>query len=284
MITIACSASAGGAPGSDDGRLRVVTTVSPITNIVQNVGGPAVSITGIVPEGANSHTFEPAPSDAAVMEQADIVFLNGLGLEQPSLELAEANAGDEVPIVQLGEATIGPDEYIFDFSFPESEGEPNPHLWTNPVYVKRYAEIVGRELRALDPDNAAEYERNVDAFGDRIDELDHIVREVTEYRAGREPGAADLPRLLPLLRAGVRVAHRRRGAALGLLRPDAAGGDGPDRPDRGQSRSRRSSARRSSRARCSSRSPPRPAPPTSTICATTTSPGKPATPITATSV
>lgn len=180
VITVACGASPGGAPGSDDGRLQVVTTVSPITNIVQDVGGPAVSITGIVPEGANSHTFEPAPSDAAVMEQADIVFLNGLGLEQPSLELAEANVGDEVPIVQLGEETIGPDEYIFDSSFPESEGEPNPHLWTNPVYVKRYAEIVGRELASLDPDNGAAYERNVDALVRRVDELDRAVREVTE--------------------------------------------------------------------------------------------------------
>jgi ABC-type Zn uptake system ZnuABC Zn-binding protein ZnuA len=173
--------SAGGAdPGSDDGLLRVVTTVSPITNIVQNIGGPAVAIVGIVPEGANSHTFEPAPSDAAVMEQADIVFLNGLGLEQPSLELAEANVGADVPIVQLADETIGPEEYIFDFSFPESQGDPNPHLWTNPVYVRRYAEIVGRELSALDPDNAGRYERNVDAFGDRIDELDQLVRDVTE--------------------------------------------------------------------------------------------------------
>lgn len=176
MLT-ACGAPA---PAGDDGRLRVVTTVSPITNIVQNVGGPAVSITGIVPEGANSHTFEPAPSDAALMEQADVVFLNGLQLEAPSLELAEANAGDEVPIVQLGDETIGPDEYIFDFSFPESEGEPNPHLWTNPVYVRRYAEIVGRELSALDPDNAGRYERNVDRFVVRIDELDRLAREVTE--------------------------------------------------------------------------------------------------------
>ena len=177
LLVAACNA---GAPAADDGLLRVVTTVSPITNIVQNVGGPAVSITGIVPEGANSHTFEPAPSDAALMEQADVVFLNGLQLEAPSLELAEANAGDEVPIVQLGDETIGPGEYIFDFSFPESDGEPNPHLWTNPVYVQRYAEIVGRELSALDPDNASQYGRNVDRFVARIDELDRLVRAVTQ--------------------------------------------------------------------------------------------------------
>ncbi|TMK22956.1 MAG: zinc ABC transporter substrate-binding protein, partial [Actinobacteria bacterium] len=70
---------------SAGGRLRVVTTVSPITNIVQNVGGDRIDLTGIVPEGANSHTFEPVPSDARVLSEADIVFINGLHLEQPTL-------------------------------------------------------------------------------------------------------------------------------------------------------------------------------------------------------
>ncbi len=104
---------------------------------MQNIGGDRVSVTGIVPEGVNSHTFEPAPSDAAVMEDADIVFINGLHLEEPTRELAEANVGDGVPIVQLADRTISEDEYIFDFSFPRSEGFPNPHLWTNPPYAKR---------------------------------------------------------------------------------------------------------------------------------------------------
>ena len=52
---------------ADNGKVQVVTTVAPITNIVQNIGGELVDVTGIVPEGANSHTFEPAPSDAAVL-------------------------------------------------------------------------------------------------------------------------------------------------------------------------------------------------------------------------
>lgn len=165
---------------AEDGRLQVVTTVSPITNIVQNVAGDHASVTGIVPEGTNSHTFEPAPSDAAVMESADIVFMNGLHLEEPTRELAEANLDAGVPVIELGDRTIGPDEYIYDFSFPEEAGDPNPHLWTDPLYAKRYAEIVGDELSALDPPNATAYGRNVEAFAARIDELDALVRQVSE--------------------------------------------------------------------------------------------------------
>ena len=175
LLVAACSAGASG----DGSELGVVTTVSPITNIVQNVGGDRVFVTGIVPEGTNSHTFEPAPGDAAVMEEAEIVFINGLHLEEPTRELAEANVGDGVPVVELADRTISEDEYIFDFSFPESEGFPNPHLWTNPPHAKEYAEIVKDELSALDPDGASTYQENFDAFARRLDDLDEAVRVAT---------------------------------------------------------------------------------------------------------
>lgn len=180
MVVTGCASQGEGSADGGDDRLQVVTTVSPITNIVQNVGGAQVSITGIVPEGTNSHTFEPAPSDAAVMESADIVFMNGLHLEEPTRELAESNLADGVQLIQLGDMTIGPDEYIYDFSFPEENGDPNPHLWTNPRYAKRYAQIVSEELSSLDPDNAAAYRRNYEAFAARIDELDAVARQVTQ--------------------------------------------------------------------------------------------------------
>jgi ABC-type Zn uptake system ZnuABC Zn-binding protein ZnuA len=176
LVASACTAAS---PGGQGGRLLAVTTVSPITNIVQNVGGCRIRVTGIVPEGVNSHTFEPAPSDAALMAEADVVFVNGLDLELPTLELAEANVRDGVPIVQLGNRTISPEEYIFDFSFPEEEGDPNPHLWTNPPYAAEYARVVAEELSKLDPEGADLYRRNLEAFLARIDELDRLVREVT---------------------------------------------------------------------------------------------------------
>ncbi|MGH2662847.1 MAG: metal ABC transporter substrate-binding protein [Actinomycetota bacterium] len=169
-----CASSA-----DDDPRMDVVTTVSPITSIAENVAGDLVEITGIVPEGTNSHEFEPAPSDARLMSEAEAVFVSGLNLELPTLELAEANVAEGVSIVKLGERTITPQEYIFDFSFPEEEGDPNPHLWTNPPYAARYAEIIRDTLSDLDPDNAATYDRNYGAFAARIDQLDQAAREVT---------------------------------------------------------------------------------------------------------
>ena len=176
LVAAACSSSGA---GSEDGKLQVVTTVSPITNIVQNIGGTRIDLTGIVPEGTNSHTFEPAPSDAVALSDADVVFMNGLHLEDPTKNLAEANVRDGVPIVELGPRTITPDQEIYDFSFPRSAGNPNPHLWTDPLYAERYAQIVATELGKLDPKNASFYRENAKAFGDRIDQIDAAVREVT---------------------------------------------------------------------------------------------------------
>jgi ABC-type Zn uptake system ZnuABC Zn-binding protein ZnuA len=156
--------------------LQIVTTVSPITNIAYNIAGDKAQITGIVPEGVNSHTFEPAPSDARVLAQADLIFANGLKLEEPTLKLAEANRKEDAQIVLLGDQTITPAEYVYDFSFPEEAGSPNPHLWPNPFFALRYAEIMRDALAARDPANAGYYAANYDAFAERIAALDTAIK------------------------------------------------------------------------------------------------------------
>ncbi|MEW6474009.1 MAG: metal ABC transporter substrate-binding protein [Actinomycetota bacterium] len=157
-------------------RLKVVTTVAPITNIAANVAGDLADIEGVVPEGTNSHTFEPAPSVAELLSKADLIFINGLSLEEPTRKLAEANMKSGARIVEIGTEVLPESEWIFDFSFPRDEGKPNPHLWTDPTFVKKYAEVIRRELAAKDAANAAAYQRNHDAFAALIDEFDGVMR------------------------------------------------------------------------------------------------------------
>ena len=169
-----------GAAGASDDRLRIVTTVAPITSIVANVVGDHAQITGVVPEGTNSHTFEPAPSVAEVLSEADVVFVNGLKLEDPTLELAEKNRKDGARLVSLGDEVLPEEDYIYDFSFPKEEGKPNPHLWTDPTYAKKYAEVVKDTMVEADERNAADYETNYEAFAAQIDEFDAAMREAFE--------------------------------------------------------------------------------------------------------
>lgn len=156
--------------------LQIVTTVSPITNIAYNIAGDKAQISGIVPEGVNSHTFEPAPSDAKLLAEADLIFVNGLKLEEPTLDLAQANLKAGAAIVLLGDQTITPDQYAYDFSFPEEAGSPNPHLWPNPVFALRYAEIMRDTLSERDEANAGYYAANYEAFAARIGALDEAIK------------------------------------------------------------------------------------------------------------
>jgi ABC-type Zn uptake system ZnuABC Zn-binding protein ZnuA len=167
-----------GARGGDR-RLQIVTTVAPITSIVANVAGDRADVHGVIPEGTNSHTYEPKPSVAERMSTADIVFVNGLELEDPTEEIASANLRASAQIVELGGLTIAPDQYIFDFSFPRDGGKPNPHLWTNPPMARCYATIAAAALSSADPQNADYYRANLDRYTARIDELDRLMIAAT---------------------------------------------------------------------------------------------------------
>lgn len=161
----------------DNSKVNVATTVAPISSIARNIGGDRIDLRGIVPDGTNSHTFEPAPSDASTLAAADIVFVNGLDLELPTMELAEANLRAGAEIISLGEQTITEDDYVFDFSFPKEDGHPNPHLWTNPIYAKRYAEIIAETLSSRDPGNADYYAENLERYSAALDALDSAIAE-----------------------------------------------------------------------------------------------------------
>lgn len=177
ILALAVLACAGGAgEGDADGRVRVVVTIAPIRSIVESVGGERVRVTALVPEGTNSHTFEPPPSAVRAIAGADLIVVNGLNLEQPVIELAEANRREGVEIARLGEAAIDPDEYVYDFSYPREGGDPNPHLWTDPILAIVYAEIARDALGRADPEGAGAYADNAAAFAARAEELDAAIR------------------------------------------------------------------------------------------------------------
>lgn len=165
----------------------MVSTVAPITSIAASVIGDRADITGVVPEGTNSHTFEPPPQIAQVLERADVVIGNGLQLEEPTFELAEANAKPGSRIVRVGELTLPESDYIYDFSFPEKDGKPNPHLWTDPLYAIKYADEIKKVMVARDSTHAGYYTANHTRFVAKATALsDALKADQATIPAGRK--------------------------------------------------------------------------------------------------
>ena len=158
-------------------KIKVVTTVAPIISIVENVVGDKVELAGIIPEGVNSHTFEPIPSDSKLLASADLIILNGLDLETPTLKLARANLKPGASVYTLGDKTVKETEYIYDFSFPKEQGHPNPHLWLNPEYAMRYASLVRDQLAQVDPKNGTAYQENTAKFLKNLESLDQAIKD-----------------------------------------------------------------------------------------------------------
>jgi ABC-type Zn uptake system ZnuABC Zn-binding protein ZnuA len=156
-------------------KLRVVTTVAPLTDMVAQVGQEAIHLHGLVPAGVNSHTFQPAPSDVQLLALADLVIVNGLYLEVAIEKLARSSGKPGAALLKLGDNTIRPADWVFDFSFPAAQGHPNPHLWLNVEYAMQYVALIRQQLTTLDPSRATQYEENASRYLDRLRRLDQCI-------------------------------------------------------------------------------------------------------------
>jgi ABC-type Zn uptake system ZnuABC Zn-binding protein ZnuA len=166
--------------GPSAAKLLIATTVAPLTSIVSNVVGDRAVVEAIVPEGTNSHTFEPKPSVAKLLAKADLIFVNGLKLEDPTLDLARANKAKTGEIIELGTLSLPEADYIYDFSFPKEGGKPNPHLWTNPPMTACYARIVASAASNADPKNAGYYAANAKKFVAKVNEFSAAVQAASD--------------------------------------------------------------------------------------------------------
>ncbi|MDQ2935283.1 MAG: metal ABC transporter substrate-binding protein [Chloroflexota bacterium] len=171
LLLVVAIAGCRPAPTSSSGLVRVVTTTTVFADMVASVGGDLVEVTSLVPKNGDVHTFGPKPADIRAVAQADLLVMNGLGLDD-WLEKTIANASKKgTALVKLG-VDLG-----VRLLPGEEPGTQNPHLWLDVGYAKQYVDRIVVALQAADAAHSDQYQRQGAAYRARLDELDRWVRE-----------------------------------------------------------------------------------------------------------
>lgn len=170
---------------SEGEKLRVVVTTNIVGDVVSQVAGDAVELVQLLPIGADPHTYQARPDDLRHLNNAHVIFINGLHLEetmQPVLDnldtgapMISVNIG--VPTLQFGGDHANEHEAATDQDH-HHEGA-DPHTWMDVHNVEIWVDNIAAVLSALDPKHADRYAANADAYRAQLEELHAEIEALT---------------------------------------------------------------------------------------------------------
>lgn len=146
----------------------VVVTTNILGDIVGEVAGEVVDVTVLMPAGADPHSFGVSAAQAEQLEDADLIVINGLGLEEGVLKNVDAAADVGVPVLEVA-PQLNPLRYGDEAG--DEGGAFDPHVWTDPSRMVAAVDIIAggiRDLPGVDAEvldaNAAEYAAELSAM------------------------------------------------------------------------------------------------------------------------
>jgi ABC-type Zn uptake system ZnuABC Zn-binding protein ZnuA len=174
-----CVSTANNSRQIEDDRLKIVATTTFIGDVIFRIAGDEVDLSTLLEPGQNPHSFQPSPRDLILVSEADLIFVNGLGLEEYLDDLLEgADTAARVIIVSEGishlmdESRDGEEQDLH-----QDHPEQDPHVWLDPNNVMIWVENITRDLVEEDPANAETYQSNSAAYVDELDQLDSWIRD-----------------------------------------------------------------------------------------------------------
>jgi zinc/manganese transport system substrate-binding protein len=143
---------AGATPSRQAGALDVVATTTQLQDLVRNVGGSRVSVTGILKPNVDPHEYEPRPSDAVALNSAKLIVESGVGLDTWMGKLIEEAGGNAPVFVASNGLKIRPGD--------AEEPQGDPHWWHDPTNFEKAATALAGALGKVDPAGRATYRQN----------------------------------------------------------------------------------------------------------------------------
>ena len=147
--------------------IMVTTTTNVVTDLVENIGGEHVSVIGLMGPGVDPHLYRPSANDVKKLQDADIVFYNGLDLEGKMGDIF-VKIGREGTAVWAVSENI-PNESLLNL---DNEGQSDPHIWWDAELWMEAAKVVATGLSEYDPENSQVYEKNLQEYLTQLEELD----------------------------------------------------------------------------------------------------------------
>lgn len=182
-----CSAIPAGAgqANSGDGELSVVATTTQVADFTRNIVGNArgVDVAQLVQPNQSAHSYDPSPADLALLADADVLVINGVGLESWLDDAIDASgfAGTTVDAdhgIDILDADADADADAGEAGHDHSSG--NPHIWTSVSNAKTMVDTIAEGLASAGGKNADAFLANADAYGDTLATLDTWIRANVE--------------------------------------------------------------------------------------------------------
>ena len=169
LVFIGCDPK-GQPDASTDGKIRIVTTIGMVTDIVKNVGGERVEVTGLMGPGVDPHLYKASAGDVQRLTSARLIFYNGLHLESKMADILAKMSGDTKTVA----VTDAVDQSLL-LKPPEFEGQYDPHLWFDVTLWMEAVERVRDTLSEFDSDNTLIYYTNAERYLAKLAELHEYV-------------------------------------------------------------------------------------------------------------
>ena len=152
-------------------KIKAVATISILGDLVRNVGGDRVAVSVLVGPNGDAHVYSPTPGDARTLAAADIVFVNGLGLEGWMTRLVKASGTKALNVVVSDGIAPLWKERARDAGHLATD----PHAWQSIANAKLYVGNIRDSLSRIDPAGAPIYAANAAAYLGKLETLEQTV-------------------------------------------------------------------------------------------------------------
>lgn len=154
------------------GKIQITTTIGMIKDIVNEVGGEHVAVVGLMKSGVDPHLYKASQGDIQKLEEANIIFYNGLHLEGKMIDIFEKMAKKKTTIAVSKD--ISEDQLR---GWDDGTEGHDPHIWFNVKHWITATKTVRDELIKYDPDHKEDYQTNADAYIKKLEELDQYAED-----------------------------------------------------------------------------------------------------------